>query len=86
MLSLVELVTAVISISEDAVESTSKVVIVSVLLKFAVESLTSIVQSEYMPSLNEFIVMVLSPESADFVLEEQEPPYDIVPDSVDENV
>ena len=70
----------------DAVESTKNEVIVSKLLSFAALSVTVIVQSEYVPSLKELKVMLLSPESADFVLEEQEPPYDIVPYSVDENV
>ena len=69
-----------------AVESTSNVVIVSKLLSFAALSVTVIEQSEYVPSLNELKVMVLSPESADLVLEEQGPSNAIDPDSVDENV
>ena len=86
MLSLVELVTAVISISEDAVESTTKVVIVSKILSFPAVSVTVIMQSEYVPSLKVLKVMVLFPETAEVVLEEQEPPYVIVPSSSDENV
>ena len=70
----------------DAVESTKNEVIVSKLLSFAALSVTVIAQFEYVPSLNELKVMVLSPESAEVVLEEQEPSNDIDPDSVDENV
>ena len=86
MLSLVELAIAVVSTSVDAVESTRNEVNVSKLLSFAALSVTVIAQSEYVPSLNELKVMVLSPESAEVVLEEQEPSNDIDPDSVDENV
>ena len=45
----------------------------------AEELVTVIVQSEYVPSLREFKVMVLFPEIAEVVLEEHEPPYVMVP-------
>ena len=86
MLSLVELAIAVVSTIVDGVESTSNVEIVSKLLSFAALSETVIAQSEYVPSLNELKVMVLTPESADFVLEEQGPTNAIDPASSDENV
>ena len=56
------------------VVSTVKEVIVSVLLAFPAESVTIIVQSEYVPSFKETKVIVLFPLVADVVLEEQEPP------------
>ena len=56
------------------VVSTENDVIVSELLAFPAESVTVIVQSEYVPSLKETKVMVLFPLVADVVLEEQEPP------------
>ena len=62
-----------------AVDSTVKEVIASVLLTFPAESVTLIVQSEYVPSLKETKVIVLLPDVADVVLEEQEPPYVMVP-------
>ena len=55
-------------------------------LSFPAESVTLIVQSEYVPSLKEIKVMVLFQEIADVVLEEQEPPYVMVPSSSEENV
>ena len=51
-----------------------KEVIASVLLAFPAESVTIIVQSEYVPSLNAIKVMVLFPLVADVVSDEQEPP------------
>ena len=86
MLSLVILAIAVVSTSVDAVESTINEVIVSKLLSFPALSVTVSAQFEYVPSLNGPKVMVLSPELADFVLEEQEPSNDIDPASSDENV
>ena len=74
MESLVGVVTAVTSTSVAAVESTMNDVIVSELLTFPAESVTLIVQSEYVPSLKETKVIVLLPEIAEVVLEEQEPP------------
>ena len=61
-------------------------VIVWELLIFPSESVTVIVQSEYVPSLNVLRVIVLFPATAIVVLEEQGPPYVIVPASVDEKV
>ena len=66
--------------------TTVNVVIVKELLTFPAESVTAIVQFEYVPSLNVFRVIVLFPAIAVVVLEEQEPPYVMVPASVDEKV
>ena len=73
-MSLVGVVTAVTSTSVAAVESTMNDVNVIVLLTFPVASVTLIVQSEYVPSFRETKVIVLLPDVADVVLEEQEPP------------
>ena len=48
--------------------------IVNKLLSLPDESVTLIVQSEYVPSLNEFSVTVLFPDTAEVVPEEQDPP------------
>ena len=72
--------------SVSAVESTINDVIVSELLTFPAESVTIIVQFEKVPSLKETKVIVLLSVVAEVVLEEQEPPYVIVPASEDENV
>ena len=69
--SLVGVVTAVTYSSVTAVESTMNDVIVSELLTFPEESVTIIVQFEYVPSLKETKVMVLFPDVAEVVLEEQ---------------
>ena len=69
-----------------SVVSIVKEVIASELLVFPVESVTVIVQSEYVPSFKATRVMVLFPLIADVVIEEQEPPYVMVPSSLDENV
>ena len=61
-------------------------VIVRELLIFPSESVTVIVQSEYVPSLNVFRVIVLFPATTIVVLEEQGPSYVMVPASVDEKV
>ena len=89
MVSLVGVVTAVTSAITGAVvsseeelseEETVKEVIVREPLnffsEFSVEIVleTVIVQSAYVPSLRELKVMVLLPEVAEVVLEEQEPP------------
>ena len=66
--------------------TTVNVVIVKELLTFPAESVTVIVQFEYVPSLNVFRVIVLFPVIAVVVLEEQEPPYVMVPASVEEKV
>jgi hypothetical protein len=54
--------------------------------RFPAASLTRIVQVEYVPAANVFNVIVLFPDVADVVAEEQAPPYVIVPASVVENV
>ena len=61
-------------------------VIVKELLTFPAEFVTVIVQFEYVPSLNVLRVIVLFPAAAIVVLEEQGPPYVMVPASVDEKV
>jgi hypothetical protein len=53
---------------------------------FPAESVTVIVQYENVPSLKEFIVIVLLSVVAEVVLEEQDPPYVMVPASEDEKV
>ena len=58
----------------EVVVSTVKGVIVRVLLAFPAESVTVIVQSEYVPSFKETKVIVLFPEIADVIPDEQEPP------------
>ena len=68
------------------VASTIKEVIAKVLLEIPPESVTVIVQLEYVPSLKEVRVIVLLPLVADVVAEEQEPPYVMVPSLVDEKV
>ena len=67
------------------VVSITNVLIFNVVL-FPELSVTVIVQFEYVPSLKVFRVIVLFPEIAIVVLEEQEPPYVMVPASVDEKV
>ena len=62
-----------------AVASTLKEVIVREPFKFNCWLVTVMVQSEYVPSLNEAKVIVLFPLIAEVVLEEHEPPYVIVP-------
>ena len=77
-MSLVGVVTAVSCVTVGAVVSiTNELILIVILL--AEELVTVIVQSEYVPSLREFKVMVLFPENAKAVLEEHEPPYMIVP-------
>ena len=68
------------------VVSTTNEFIVKELLAFPAESVTVIVQSEYVPSLKETKVIVLLSLVAVVLLEEQEPPYVMVPASEDENV
>ena len=68
------------------VASTLKDVIARVLLAFPSESVTIIVQSEYVASLKEVRVIVLLPLAADVVSDEQEPPYEMVPALVEEKV
>ena len=66
------------------VSITNELILIVILL--AEEVVTVIVQSEYVPSLRELKVMVLSPGIAEVALEEHEPPYVIVPASLVENV
>jgi hypothetical protein len=73
-------------LTEGAVVSTTNEFIVKELLAFPAESVTIIVQFEYVPSLKETKVIVLLLVVAEVVLEEQEPPYVMVPASEDENV
>ena len=68
------------------VASTLKDVIARVLLTFPSESVTIIVQLEYVASLKEVRVIVLLPLAADVVSDEQEPPYVMVPALVEEKV
>ena len=82
---MVGVITAVISERIGGMTTVNEV-IVKELLTFPSESVTVIVQSEYVPSLNVFSVIVLFPATAIVVLEEQVPPYVIVPASVDEKV
>ena len=72
-MSLAGVVTAVTS-SITGTRSTTNVVIESGLLTFPEESVTVIVQSEYVESLKELKVIVLSPETADEVVLVQLPP------------
>ena len=69
---------AVVSIVNDGTCKTA--------LVFPAASVTVIVQSVYVPATNAANVTVLLPDVADAVAEEQEPPYVIVPASVEENV
>jgi hypothetical protein len=73
-------------LTEGAVVSTTNVLTLKVLLAFPAESVTIIVQFEYVPSLKETKVIVLLLVVAEVVLEEQEPPYVMVPASSDEKV
>jgi len=83
---MVGVVTAVTSAIIGGMATVNEV-IVRELLTFPAESVTVIVQFEYVPSLKEIKVMVvLFPLVADVVPDEQEPPYVIVPASSDEKV
>ena len=64
---------------------TVKEVIDSELLVFPAESVTVIIQSEYVPLLKETKVIVLLSVVTEVVLEEQEHSYVMVPPSEDEN-
>ena len=63
-----------VELTAGEVASTTNEFIVKELLAFPAESVTVIVQSEYVPSFKETKVMVLFPLVADVLLEEQEPP------------
>ena len=75
-----------IELTVGEVVSTTNEFIVKELLAFPAESVSIIVQFEYVPSLKETKVIVLLPVVADVVLEEHEPPYVIVTASSDEKV
>jgi ribosomal protein L14 len=79
-------VTAVTSNSVSAVVSIVKDDIVRELINHVFVVSTVIVQSEYVPSLRESKVIVLFPWNTIVVLEEQEPPYLMVPAILEENV
>src|SRR3990167_8966794 len=66
--------------------STVKVLTLKRSLGFPAESVTVIVQSEYVPSDRESNVIVLSPATAEFVTLEHDPPYEISPSSLELNV
>ena len=72
-MSFVGVVTVVTS-AITGTRSTTNVVIESGLLTFPEESVTVIVQSEYVESLKELKVIVLSPETAVVVVLVQLPP------------
>jgi hypothetical protein len=85
VVSLVGVVTAVTSAITGAMVSITNELIFNVTLLLEL-SVTVIVQFEYVPSLKETKVIVLFPEIAEVVLEEQEPPYAMVPTSSEEKV
>ena len=66
-----------------AVVSIIKGRIVKKVLPFPAESVTLKTQSVYVPSLKALRVTVIVPAIAEVVLEEQEPPYVMVPASED---
>ena len=77
--------TAVTSASTGGIATVNEV-IARASLALPEASVTVIVQSEYVPSLKVSRVIVLFPATAIVVLEEQGPPYVIVPAFVDEKV
>ena len=83
---LVGVVTGVTMATVGAVVSMTNVGIDKTAERFPAASRTRIVQVEYVPAASVLKVIVLFPDVADVVAEEQEPPYTIVPASVDENV
>ena len=85
MLSPVGVDTAVTSASTGGTATVNEVT-ERVLLAFPEESVTVIVQFEYVPSSKTVKVMALLPEEAEEVELLQLPPYVIVPDSFEENV
>ena len=78
--------TALTSNSVSAVVSIVKDDIVRELINREFSMSTVIVQFEYVPSLRESKVIVLFPWFAVVVLEEQEPPYAMVPAILEANV
>ena len=85
MLSVVGVDTAVTSASSGGTATVNEFT-ERVLLAFPEESVTVIVQSEYVPSSRDVKVMLLLPEETDEVVLLQLPPYVIVPASSEENV
>ena len=85
MLSVVGVDTAVTSASTGGTATVNEVT-ERVLLAFPEESVTIIVQSEYVPSSRAVKVMALLPEEAEEVELLQLPPYVIVPASFEEKV
>ena len=80
MLSLVGVGTAVTSASTGGTATVNEVT-ERALLAFPEESVTVIVQFEYVPSFSAVKVMALLPEEAEEVELLQLPPYEIVPAS-----
>ena len=78
--------TGVTTASVGAVVSMTKVGTVKTEERFPAASVTRIVQVEYVPAARALNVTVLFPAIADVVDAEQEPPYVIVPASVEEKV
>ena len=85
MLSVVGVDTAVTSARTGGTATVNEVT-ERVLLIFPEESVTVIVQSEYVPSSRAVKVMALLPEEAEEVELLQPPPYVMVPASFEENV
>ena len=85
MLSEVGVDTAVTSASSGGTATVNEVT-ERVLLAFPEESVTVIIQSEYVPSSRAVKVMLLLPEEAEEVELLQLPPYVMVPASFEENV
>ena len=83
---LVGVETGVTIASVGAVVSITNVGTVNTAERFPAASRTRIVQVEYVPAASVLNVIVLFPDVADVVAEEQEPPYVIVPASVEEKV
>ena len=70
---MVGVITAVTSAITGGITTVNELIVWE-LLTFPVDPVTEIVQSEYVPSLIVFKVIVLSPATAIVVLEEQDPP------------
>ena len=85
MLSVVGVDTAVTTASTGGTATVNEVT-ERVLLTFPEESVTVIVQSEYVPSSRAVKVMLLLPEEAEEVELLQLPPYVMSPASFEENV
>jgi hypothetical protein len=83
---LVGVGTAVTIATVGSVVSMTNVGTVSAEERFPAASVTRIVHVAYVPCANVLNVIVLFPDVADVVAEEQEPPYVIVPASVELNV